>query len=99
LPNEILSPLSKAVLCLLFLLNFSCASNSIEKDAKRVADLQCKAQKLLKNATEDISVLEESQKIIQEAYALEKELKDKYTSSSDKEKFATALFKELKNCN
>jgi CRISPR/Cas system CMR subunit Cmr4 (Cas7 group RAMP superfamily) len=80
------------------LVTYGCSNNSIEKDAKKVADLQCRAQKLIKNATEDISVLEESQKIIQEAYALEKELKDKYKSDTEKEKFARALAKELENC-
>lgn len=43
------------------LLMTSCGGNSIEKDAKKVAELQCKAQKLAAKATTgDNSIIEES---------------------------------------
>jgi len=77
----------------------SCGGGSIERDAKRVAELQCKAQKLMQRVTSgDMSVMEESTKLTSEAESLSKELEGKYTSDSDKEKFAEALLKEMGNC-
>ena len=77
----------------------SCGGESIEGDAKKVAELQCKAQQLMQKATNgDISVMEESTKLSSEAETLTKEMKEKYTSDSDKEKFAEALLKEMGNC-
>jgi hypothetical protein len=77
----------------------SCEGGSIESDAKKVAELQCKAQKLMQKATSgDISVLTESKKLASDAAILSKEIEGKYTSSSDKQKFAEALSKEMGNC-
>jgi hypothetical protein len=77
----------------------SCGGNSIESDAKKVAELQCKAQQLMQKATSgDMSVMEESTKLATEAATLSKEMEGKYTSDSDKEKFANALLKELGIC-
>lgn len=77
----------------------SCGGGSIESDAKKVADLQCKAQKLIENASDgDMSVLEESTKLIKEADDLTRELEEKYTSDLDKKKFAEALIKASRNC-
>ena len=78
----------------------SCGGGSIESDAKKVAELQCKAQQLMKKATSgDMSVMEESTKLASEAATLSKEMEGKYTSDSDKQKFAEALLKEMGNCN
>jgi hypothetical protein len=78
----------------------SCGGGSIEKDAKKVAELQCKAQELIQKATSgDMSVMEESTKLASEAATLSKEMEEKYTSDSDKKKFAEALLKEMGNCN
>ena len=78
----------------------SCGGGSIESDAKKVAELQCKAKKLMQKATSgDMSVMEESTKLASEATTLSKEMEGKYTSDSDKEKFAKALLKEMGNCN
>ena len=77
----------------------SCGGGSIESDAKKVAELQCKAQQLMEKATSgDMSVMEESTKLTSEAATLSKEMEGKYTSDSDKEKFAKALLKEMGNC-
>jgi hypothetical protein len=77
----------------------SCGGGSIESDAKKVAELQCEAQKLIQEATlGDMSVIEESNKLASEAADLSKELEGKYTSDSDKQKFAEALMKEMGNC-
>lgn len=78
----------------------SCGGGSIESDAKKVAELQCKAQKLMQKATlGDMSVMEESTKLALEAETLLKEMEDKYSSDSDKKKLAEALLKEMGNCN
>ena len=78
----------------------SCGNNSgIEKDAKKVAELQCKAQKLMKEAASgDMSLMTESTKIVEEAAQLSKEMEGKYTSDSDKKKFAEALLKAMGDC-
>ncbi len=77
----------------------SCGGGSIESDAKKVAELQCKAQKLMqKAATGEMTVMEESTKLASEAATLSKEMEGKYTSDSDKEQFAKALLKEMGNC-
>ncbi|HOZ14268.1 MAG TPA: hypothetical protein PK784_05730 [Tenuifilaceae bacterium] len=76
-----------------------CSNNSIEQDAKKVAELYCKAQKLALKATQgDISVMEEAAKLTEEADALSKEMEGKYTSDSDAEKFAVTLEKEMGKC-
>ncbi len=80
----------------------SCGGGSIQSDAKKVAELECKAQKLMQKATSydtyDMSVMEESTKLASEAANLSKEMEGKYTSDSDKKKFAEALLKEMGNC-
>jgi hypothetical protein len=77
----------------------SCGGGSIESDAKKLAELQCKAQKLAqKAASGDMSIIEESTKLTTEATALSKELADKYKLNIDKKKFAKALSKEMGNC-
>ena len=78
---------------------FSCGGNSIENDAKKVAELQCRAQELASEAASgDQSVLEESQKIASEAAELAKEMQGKYNSDEDGKKYLEVLNEELKNC-
>lgn len=77
----------------------SCGGNSIEKDAKKMAELQCKAKELVeKAASGDASVLEESTKLAAEAASLKEEIRGKYTSESDQKEFGEALLKEMGNC-
>ena len=77
----------------------SCGGGSVESDAKKVAELQCKAQQLmLKSASGDMSVMDESTKLASESASLLKEMEGKYTSDSDKKNFAEALLKEMGNC-
>jgi hypothetical protein len=77
----------------------SCGGSSVESDAKKVAELQCKSEKILQKATSvDISIMEESAKLASEAASLSKKMERKYTSDSDKKKFAEALLKEMSNC-
>ena len=77
----------------------SCGKSSIESDAKKVAELQCKAQKLMQEAASgDASILEESTKIGIEASELSKEMEGKYTSDSDREEFGKALLNAMSEC-
>ena len=76
----------------------SCGS-SIESDAKKVAELQCKAQKIMQEAASgDIALTEKSSKLLFEAAALSNEMIGKYTSDTDKQKFAEAVLKEMDKC-
>ena len=77
----------------------SCGSGSMAADAKKLADLQCKAQALMAKASSgDLSIIEESTKLSAEAAELSKELEGKYTSDSDKKAFGEALLKEAGKC-
>ncbi len=87
-----------AILFGIFVL-IGCGGGSIESDAKKVADLQCKAQELMLEATSgDMSVMEKSTKLASEAATLLEEMEVKYSSDSDKKRFAEALLKEMGNC-
>ena len=77
----------------------SCANPQIEKDAKAVAELQCKSQKLIKKAAESNSdILEESQKISIESAALFSKMQGKYLSEHEQEQFLQAYEDALENC-
>ncbi len=77
----------------------SCGGGSIESDAKKVAELQCKAQKLMQKATSgDMSVMEESTKLASEAATLSKEMEGKYKDAADYQKFTTAYLKAMGDC-
>lgn len=77
----------------------SCNSSQIEKDAKKLAELNCEIQKIAqKAATGDMSVMTEGKDLADKAAALRGELEKKYTSDSDKRKFAEALVKDMQDC-
>ncbi len=77
----------------------SCSGGSIESDAKRVAELQCKAQKLMQRASAgDMTLMDESARLTSETLALTREIEEKYISYADKKKFGEALLKEMGNC-
>jgi len=70
-------------------------SSSLESDARKVADLECKAQKLaMKAASGDMSVMEESSKLSKEAM----EIVEKYNAGPDKIKFSEAVVNDMKDC-
>jgi len=71
----------------------SCGGNSIESDAKKYAELSCKAQKL---ATE--GAYQESTKLMTEAASLATEMQGKYKDASDYQKFSAAYSKALADC-
>ena len=92
----------------------SSCGNSIERDAKKVAELQCKSQKLAEKAMKSISqagssdlatvqaesqkLTVESQKLASEALSLYNKLKDKYSSEEDIKKFSSAYLKFVGDC-
>ena len=85
------------------LLLTSCGGNSIESDAKKYAELMCKAQKLAtegaaKAATGDMSAMTESTKLMTEATSLATEMQGKYKDASDYQNFSAAYLKALANC-
>ena len=65
---------------------------SVESDAKKLAELQCKAQKV------DPTNMEEAKKLAEEAATLSKELQGKYSSEADAKAFGEAMLKEIGNC-
>ncbi|MEM6685079.1 MAG: hypothetical protein AAF617_04715 [Bacteroidota bacterium] len=96
--------MKKTMLFAIALVSFFMVScgGSIESDAQRIVDLQCKAKKLQENATAgDLSIIEQSGEIIKEVQALVAEFQEKYKSKEDEEKFKVALEKAMKNsdCN
>ena len=77
----------------------SCGGGSVESDAKALAELQCKAQKLAeKTASGDESAITEAQKLGEEIATLTKDTQGKYTSESDMKTFTEVLMKEMENC-
>lgn len=79
---------------------FSGCGSGIESDAKKVAALQCKAQKLMqKAASGDLSVLDESNELAAEVESMISNLEGKYSSMEDMAEFEKAYRKELRNCD
>ena len=77
----------------------NCTNPEIEKDAKKVAELQCKSQKLIikaANSNEDIQ--SESQKISIEAAQLFQKMQGKYLVDHEQEQFLQAYNEALENC-
>ena len=83
----------------LFAILLASCSNSIESDARKVAEFQCKIEKLSKeSAGGDMSTLTEASKLASEFSSLENEMRGKYTTPEDQKKFAEALLKEAEKC-
>ena len=81
----------------------SCGSNSVESDAKKYAELMCKAQKLAtegaaKAAAGDMSAITESTKLASEAASLAQEMQGKYKDAADYQKFSAAYLKAMGDC-
>lgn len=75
-----------------------CGKSSIESDAKRLADIQCRAMKLAqKSAAGDMSTLSESLKLSADATELSLELQKRYTGE-DAQTFSREYLKALGQC-
>jgi hypothetical protein len=93
-----LMPILGTILFVSFIIS-SCANNSVESDAKKMAALQCEAQQLAQKAAGgDMSIISESAKLTNKAATLSQEIEGKYTSDSDRKKFAEALLIEMGKC-
>lgn len=76
----------------------SCGS-TVESDAKKLAELQCKSQKLSqKILAGDMSVSAESMSLAADAAKFSQEIKGKYTTDEEKKRFSEALLKEMGDC-
>ena len=81
----------------------SCGSNSVESDAKKYAELMCKAQKLAtegatKAVAGDVSAITESTKLASEAATIAQEMQGKYKDAADYQKFTAAYSKAMRDC-
>ncbi|HLV41471.1 MAG TPA: hypothetical protein VKY37_04270 [Brumimicrobium sp.] len=75
-------------------------NTTIVKDAKKLVDLQCKVMQLVGKAKGgDSEALMESEKFNTEAEKVSRELKEKYTTQEDQERFAKAYEEALGDCN
>lgn len=73
--------------------------SSVESDAKKLAELQCKAQKLAqKAASGDMSVMNESTQLAAEAATVKAEIEGKYTTAEEKAELAKAYLKAMQEC-
>lgn len=79
----------------------SACTNSIERDAKRLAELQCKAklitEKMMAGESE-LADLSATLSLAQEASELMEELDGKYTTQKEKEQLEKALRKAMEVC-
>lgn len=78
----------------------SCGS-SVESDAKKLAELQCKSMKMsekIQSGEMDASNATESMSFALEASELAEELEGKYTTDEEKKEFEKAVMKAMKDC-
>ena len=81
----------------------SCGGNSVESDAKKYAELDCKAQKwaiegAAKAAAGNMSAITESTKLASEAATIAQEMQGKYKDAADYQKFTAAYSKAMRDC-
>ena len=72
---------------------------SVDSDAQKLADLQCRSLKIAKKAmTGDVSTLNESNKLLAELAVLYAELEGRYTTAEEKAELAKAYLEAMKSC-
>lgn len=87
-----------AVIIASFLIT-SCGGNSIENDAKRMAELHCESMDLMEKVIAgDEDAMVEIEKLSEKAGGFEKEIKGKYLEKADQEAFTKAFTKEIEKC-
>ncbi len=79
----------------LFLILITACSGGLKSDAKKAADLACKAQKMAM----DMDNMEDLQELQAEAASLYQKLSSKYQTPEEMQEFAEAYEKELGKCN
>ncbi len=74
-------------------------SNSIKKDAQKLVDLQCQVMNLIGDAKNgDAAALMKSEEYNKEAEKVSRNLKEKYNTKEEQEKFALAYQEALGDC-
>lgn len=72
---------------------------SVDSDARKLADLQCKSLKLAKKAmTGDVSILTESNALLAEIAVLNAELDGRYKTREEAAEFLKAYLEAMKSC-
>lgn len=80
-----------------FLFFLSCSS-SIQKDAKKAAELSCEAKKMSEKVFEGEISMEESMELDNKATQFLIEMQKKYSSMDEYEKFMDAYNKRMEEC-
>lgn len=88
--------LTNLIIATLFAITITSCGGGIKSDAKKAADLACKAQKMAMEM--DMNNMEELQELQAEAAALYEEMSGKYETMEDMQKFAEAYQEELGKC-
>jgi competence protein ComGF len=81
------------ILTAAFIFFLMSCSSAIESDAKKAAELACKAQQMAMEG--DMTKMQEMQ---QEAQDLYQEMAQKYQSTEEMQKFSEAYTREMKKC-
>lgn len=78
-----------------FVFILTSCSGSMESDAKKLAKMQCKSYELMEKVGKGESTVEESTSLLAEMELFNKEMKKKYASDQDKQKFEEACLKAV----
>lgn len=88
-----------SVLMFLVLFLAACTHPDIQKDAKKMADLECRSKELMKKAQQgDLTGIDDSIDLSRELDSLNAVVNKKYVKEKDKVKFAEELLKALATC-
>lgn len=87
------------ILTATFIFFLMSCSSAIERDAKKAAELACKAQKMSKQVMSGDISMEESMELADEATQLMQEMQRKYDSGEDYKAFMEAYNKAISKCN
>lgn len=79
----------------MFLFVFTSCSDSVETDAEKLAEMQCKSYELMEKLGKGESTMEESTALSAEMELYDKEMKTKYASAEEKQKFEEACLKAI----
>lgn len=90
--------MAKLLICVFLMILTGCNS-SIESDAQKMADMQCKSYNLLERAGKGEVSISESTSFAAEFEIFNKEMMEKYASDPDKKKFEETCLKAVaKGC-
>lgn len=88
---------------LLFMFTSACISacgDSLEADAKKLAELQCKTVKLIEKVMKgDSTAVSESKQLEEDIKNLQQKMEKKYITTEEKQKLAIAVLEEMGKCS